>query len=271
MSMEPDKTRKGRVLALGLLGAVVFFFAGPAASQGVPTIDVTNLAKLSETLAEAKLQLKEQISQNLKLDDQTLKLIEQIRLMQAQVSALEDGLTLEELGLDPETFLADILPDFADLTASVDAARAGDWESVLEGGSLGGDSLTARVDQTLSAAGMTRDEVDLLAGSEEPATARIGTAANMNTFLSVAAESSSRDAAESLTRIDGLVRKIEGTGNLKQAIDLNTRVTAELGIALANIWAMEAVQTVGLGQAGIMDAATAAEEEKYLRVKLDDE
>lgn len=269
--MDSRISRRGRALALGGLAAAMLLAAGPATAQGVPTIDVTNLAKLSETLAEAKLQLKEQIAQNLKLDDQTLKLIEQVRLMEAQVSALQDGLTLAELGLDPETFLADILPGFADLTASVDAARAGDWESVLEGGGLGSGSVTARVDQTLGSAGLSREEVDLLKGSQEASTARIGTAANMNTFLSVAAESSSEDAAESLTRIDGLVQKIEGTENLKQAIDLNTRVTAELGIALANIWAMEAVQTVGLGQAGIMDAATAAEEEKYLRVKLDGE
>jgi type IV secretion system protein VirB5 len=33
---------------------------------------------------------------------------------------------------------------------------------------------------------------------------------------------------------------------------------------------MEAIQTVGQGNMGVMDAATAADEEKYLRMKLED-
>ena len=117
---------------------------------------------------------------------------------------------------------------------------------------------------------MDRDQVQDLAQSENAATARIGTSANVNAFMSAAAESSSAQAKESLIRIDGLVGKIEATENLKQAIDLNTRVTAELGIALANLWAMEAVQTVGMGEAGVMDAATVADEEKFLQIKMED-
>jgi type IV secretion system protein VirB5 len=39
-----------------------------------------------------------------------------------------------------------------------------------------------------------------------------------------------------------------------------------LAIALANIWSMEALQTVGMGEAGVMDAATAADERKFLKV-----
>ena len=53
---------------------------------------------------------------------------------------------------------------------------------------------------------------------------------------------------------------------LKEAIDLNTRVTAELSIAMANIWNMESAQLMGMGEAGVMDAATAAEEEKFIKV-----
>lgn len=253
------------------MAATAFAFAPAAFGQGVPTIDVTSIAKLQEMIAEQKLQLKEQIAQNLKLDDQTLKLIEQIKTMQAQLDALKNGLTLADLGLDPESFLEDILPDFSDLTASLEAAKSGDWESVLASAdALGGQSVSAHVDQTFESAGIDRSEVDELAASDDASTSRIGNQANVNVFLSVAAESSSQAAKESLTRMDGFMQQISETANLKQAIDLNTRVTGELGIALANIWAMEAVQTVGMGEAGVMDAATVAEEEKYLSISLEE-
>ena len=39
------------------------------AAQGVPTIDLTSIAKIGEVLAEAKLQVREMIASNLKLDE----------------------------------------------------------------------------------------------------------------------------------------------------------------------------------------------------------
>ena len=258
-----------KVLAIG---AVACALAVPAGSQGVPTIDVTSLAKLTDQLVEAKLQLKEQIAQNVKLDEQTRQLLEQIMLLQNQIDALRNGLTLADLGVDPDSFLKDILPDFADLTTSVEAARTGDWGRVLASGDAfrGGGTVTGHVDSTFAKSGLSRDRVDTLASSEDQTASRIGQSANVNAFMSVAAESSSEAAKDSLTRLDGLVQKIPDTAGLKEAIDLNTRVTAELGIALANVWSMEAIQTVGQGNMGVMDAATAADEEKYLRVKLEE-
>ena len=253
-------------------GAVACVLALPVNSQGVPTIDVTSLAKLAEQLTEAKLQLREQVAQNLKLDEQTRQLLEQIALLQNQIDALRNGLTLADLGIDPENFLRDILPDFSDLTASLDAARTGDWGQVLASGDAlgGGRTVTGHVDSTFGKSGLSRDRVDTLAQSEDQTASRIGQSANVNAFMSVAAESSSQAATDSLTRLDGLVQKIPDTEGLKEAIDLNTRVTAELGIALANVWSMEAIQTVGQGNMGVMDAATAADEEKYLRMKLEE-
>ena len=71
----------------------------PAAAQGVPTIDLTSIAKIGEVLTEAKLQVREMIASNLKLDEQILKQIEQIATLKAQLDALRNGLTLEALGI----------------------------------------------------------------------------------------------------------------------------------------------------------------------------
>ena len=114
--------RTQKILAAGALACV---FVLPAYGQGVPVIDGTSLAKLAEQLVEAKLQLKEQITQNLKLDEQTAQLLQQIVLLQDQIDALRSGLTLADLGVDPDSFLEDILPDFSDLTTSLEAARSG--------------------------------------------------------------------------------------------------------------------------------------------------
>jgi type IV secretion system protein VirB5 len=238
----------------------------PVAAQGVPTIDTTNLAKIVEVLAEAKLQLREMIAQNLKLDDQILKQLEQIKLLGDQLVALRESLDILKLEFDPENFLRDILPDFSELASAVDAAKSGDWESVLTSGTVRGGPVSAHVDRFFEDAGLDRSTVDGLAASEDPAAARIGTAANTAAFLSVAAEASAEDATASLERVDRLVATIPEADGLKEAIDLNTRVTAELAIALANIWSMEAAQVVGMGEAGVMDAATAAEERKFIKV-----
>ena len=261
-----------RILKAFALGALSCALALPVTGQGVPTIDATSLAKLVEQLTEAKLQLKEQIAQNLKLDEQTTQLLQQIVLLHDQIGALRDGLTLADLGVDPDSFLRDILPGFSDLTTSVEAARMGDWTRVLASGDVlgSGRTVTGHVDGTFATAGLTRERVDTLASSEDHTAARIGQSANVNAFMSVAAESSAQAATDSLTRLDGLVQTIPDTAGLKEAIDLNTRVTAELGIALANVWSMEAIQTVSQGNMGVMDAATAADEEKYLRMKLED-
>ena len=81
------------------------------------------------------------------------------------------------------------------------------------------------------------------------------------------------DVARLLTKlkqenVTGIILDLRrnGGGSLKEAIDLNTRVTAELSIALANIWNMESAQLMGMGEAGVMDAATAAEEQKFIKV-----
>ncbi|MEH7830504.1 type IV secretion system protein [Gemmobacter sp. JM10B15] len=247
--------------------AAVFVAAVPAYGQGVPTIDLTSIAKIGEVLTQAKLQVREMIAANLKLDEQILKQIEQITTLKAQLDALKNGLTLEALGIpDPDTFFDDILPDVSDLTGGLVAAKGGDYALMTTSGKVGDKPAGQYVSEFFASAGLDVKTVDTLATSDNPGAARIGTQANTAAFLSAAAETSSVKASESLERVHGLVQEIPKTKGLKEAIDLNTRVTAELSIALANIWNMESAQLIGMGETGVMDAATAAEEEKFITV-----
>ena len=69
-------------------------------------------------------------------------------------------------------------------------------------------------------------------------------------------------------RVDRLVGLIEDMDELKESVDLNTRVTAELAIALVAMWQLEAIQTVGDGTGGVIDAATIAEEQRFMEFTL---
>jgi len=67
-------------------------------------------------------------------------------------------------------------------------------------------------------------------------------------MLSVAAQESHAEAGQSLDRLETMVGLIDDQDGLKAAVDLNTRVTAELGIILTQIWRLEAAQGVSAGQ-----------------------
>ena len=43
---------------------------------------------------------------------------------------------------------------------------------------------------------------------------------------------------------------------------------AELAIAMTRMWELEAIQTLGAGNAGVVDAATVAEERRYMDFTL---
>lgn len=250
-----------------LLVSALLALPVPAHAQGVPTIDLSSIAKIGEVLTEAKLQVREMIASNLKLDDQILKQIEQIATLKAQLDALRNGLTLEALGIpDPDTFFDDILPDVADLTGGLISARDGKYALMTTSGKVGDKPAAEYVSDFFASVGLDTATVDTLSKSGNPGAARIGAQANTAAFLSAAAETASVKASESLGRVHDLVQQIPDTEGLKEAIDLNTRVTAELSIAMANIWSMESAQLMGMGEAGVMDAATAAEEAKFIKV-----
>jgi type IV secretion system protein VirB5 len=242
-------------------------FPGAAVAQGVPIFDLEVFKKVSAILVESKLQVREMIASNLKLDEQIVNQIQQIATLKAQLDALRNGLTLEALGIpDPDTFFDDILPDVADLTGGLIAAKDGKYSLMTRSGKIGDQPAAQYVSDFFASVGLDTSTVDTLSKSDDPGAARIGTQANTAAFLSAAAETSSVKASESLERVHELVQEIPDTEGLKEAIDLNTRVTAELSIAMANIWNMESAQLMGMGEAGVIDAATAAEEEKFIKV-----
>ena len=124
--------------------------------------------------------------------------------------------------------------EFGDILATIEAIKTGDF-SGLSGSGAG--EIETQMDRVLADLGFDDDTLSEMATSGNPGANRVATQATTGALVSAAAQNSYEDAGQSLARVDRLVGLIDDMDELKESIDLNTRVTAELAIALvATIW-----------------------------------
>jgi len=236
----------------------------PALSQGVPTIDTRNIAQeirqLQQMLEDFGIQT-----------DQLDTLLDQLDLVQQQLDTLNDtyaaltGATdiIEmAMGGDLDGLLDQ---EFGDLLGTIRQIQSGDFSGLIGNAA---PEMEGRMTQALEDAGFDQDSLSEMASSGNPGAERIASQAGTGAVMSAAAENSYNEAAQSLARVDQLVSLIPDMETLKEAVDHNTRVTAELAIAMTRMWELEAIQTVGAGQSGVADAATLAEERRFMDFTL---
>lgn len=244
------------------MSCAVLTVAGMSApAQGVPVSDVQGLLKQIEMYRQMLEDHGVQLGQ---LDTLT----EQLGLLEEQLAKLAD---LENLLKNPSDVLSLLMdPKYAGLlegkfdgsmVEAISKGASGDW-SGLSSGSSG--EFTAALDDVFSSAGTSQAEISALAQSDNPRARNNAAQTTSNAATSAAAEISYQEANQLTERAQTLVGEIAGLDTLKQSVDHNTRVTAELAIALAAMWQLEAVQTVNVGATGVADAATIAEVEKFL-------
>ncbi|SEN02880.1 type IV secretion system protein VirB5 [Roseovarius tolerans] len=238
----------------------------PAIAQGVPTIDTRNIAQeirqLQQMLEDFGIQT-----------DQLDTLLEQLDLVQQQLDTLNEtyaaltGATdiIEmAMGGDLDGLLDQ---EFGDLLGTIRQIQSGDFSGLIGNAA---PQMEGRMTQALEDAGFDQDSLSDMASSGNPGAERIASQAGTGAMMSAAAENSYDEAAQSLERVGQLVSLIPDMETLKEAVDHNTRVTAELAIAMTRMWELEAIQTVGAGQSGVVDAATLAEERRYMDFTLPD-
>ena len=254
-------------LGLLLATAPAPFLSFPAIAQGVPTVDTQNIA---QEIQQLRQMIEDEVLQN----EQLVQLREQFATLQEQLAQLQDtyaALTgLMELPTVIRTEMEDELnglldQEFGDILATIDAIREGDF-SRLAGNSAG--RIETQMTRVLAEAGFDEDTLREMATGGNDGASRTATRATTGAVMSAAAQTSYEEAGQSLQRVDRLVGMIGDMEELKDSVDLNTRVTAELAIALVAMWQLEAVQTVGTGQTGVIDAATIAEEQRYMDFTL---
>lgn len=240
--------------------ALCLGLATSASAQGVPTVDTQNIAQeirqLQQMLEDFGIQ-----------SDIFENALEQLDVLQQQFDQLQTmyaSLTgpREILGLLMGGELDQLLEaKFEDIPGLIRGIQQGDWSNLL--GVTAGPMRT-RMQAALASAGFDEDSLREIATSGNPGAEGIATRATTGAVLSAAAQNSHEEAAQSLARVERLVAMIPDMEDLKASMDHNTRVTAELAIAMTRMWELEAIQTIGAGNAGVVDAATIAEERRYM-------
>ena len=244
-----------------------FVTSAPALAQGVPVVDTQNIA---QNIQQLRQMIEDEILQN----EQLVQLREQLATLTEQLAELQrtyEALTrLAELPEIIRTQMEDELnglldQEFGDIIATIQAIKTGDF-SGLTGSGAG--EIETQMDRVLADLGFDEDTLSEMARSGNPGAERVATQATTGALVSAAAQNSYEDAGQSLERVDRLVGLIDDMDELKESVDLNTRVTAELAIALVAMWQLEAIQTVGDGTGGVIDAATIAEEQRFMEFTL---
>jgi len=241
--------------------------SGPAQAQGVPVVDTQNIA---QNIQQLRQMIEDEILQNeqlLQLREQLTTLTEQLAELQRTYEALTRLAELPEIiRTEMEEELNGLLDqEFGDIQATIRAIRTGDFSGLTGSGA---SEIETQMDRVLADLGFDDDTLSEMARSGNPGAERVATQATTGALVSAAAQNSYDDAGQSLKRVERLVGLIDDMDELKESVDLNTRVTAELAIALVAMWQLEAVQTVGDGTGGVIDAATIAEEQRFMDFTL---
>lgn len=234
--------------------------ASGASAQGVPTVDTQNIAQEIRQLQ----QMLEDFGIQSDIFENALEQLDMLQQQFDQLQSMYASLTgpREILGLIMGGELDQLLEaKFEDIPGLIRGIQHGDWSNLL--GVTAGPMRT-QMQQALASAGFDEDSLREIATSGNPGAEGIATRATTGAVLSAAAQNSHEEAAQSLARVERLVAMIPDMEDLKASMDHNTRVTAELAIAMTRMWELEAIQTIGAGNAGVVDAATIAEERRYM-------
>ena len=265
----PVRSLRVLTLAVALSLSSSVLTSTPAKAQGVPVVDTQNIA---QNIQQLRQMIEDEILQN-----------EQLTQLRAQLTTLTDQLAELQRTYEALTRIAD-LPEiiqtrmedelnglldqeFGDIQATIRAIRTGDFSGLTGSGA---SEIETQMDRVLADLGFDEDTLAEMARSGNSGAARTATQATTGALVSAAAQNSYDDAGQSLDRVERLVGLIDDMDELKESVDLNTRVTAELAIALVAMWQLEAVQAVGDGTGGVIDAATIAEEQRFMEFTLPD-
>ena len=252
---------------LALASGLALSLPGAGLAQGVPVIDTRNI---TQNIQQLRQMVEDEVLQNAQLEQlraQLSTLTNQLAEMQRTYEALTRLAELPEiLKTEMEAELNGLLDqEFGDIRATIAAIRQGDFSGLTGSGA---QEIETQMDRVLAELGFDDDTLSEMARSGHPGVSRVATQATTGALVSAAAQNSYDEAGQSLARVDRLVGLIGDMDELKESVDLNTRVTAELAIALVAVWRLEAVETVGDGTGAVIDAATIAEEQRFMEFTL---
>lgn len=247
---------------IGKTGAVlVALCTAPAAlAQGVPTIDGQNTL---QTIKQLEAMLRDAGVQS----DLLSNAVKQVEQLQAQLSQLQDiygqfNGTRDIVDLSMGGNLDGLLDgNMTDVLGTIQGGMTGNWGGFTP---AKGDKLTKGVETALTTGGLSQEKVTGMAASGVPGAQRVAAQASGGAVLAATAEQTYAETSSSLERVNTLVAMTQDSADIKESIDLNTRMLAELSVQLAKLLELQSIEAVYNGQAGVLSAATIAEERAYM-------
>lgn len=249
---------KSTVFALGfMLTASV----SPVMAQGVPTFDQTNILKsidqLNVMLKNVGIQtdILDQAKQQL---GQLTKQLSQLQDIYKQFSGMRNILDLKlpsELnGILSGNFNA------SGVLNTLLAGSKGDWSGLDQ---IKSPAMKQTINKSLQSAGISQDTVKKWSSSGIPSQERTAQQATSGAMLAATAEQTYKEAGQSLQRVEKILDATKNSKDIKESIDNNTRMLAELSIQLAKSLEIASIEAVYNGQGGVISAAERAEERKF--------
>ncbi|WP_196053667.1 type IV secretion system protein [Paracoccus lichenicola] len=229
-------------------------------AQGVPTIDGQNTL---QTIKQLEAMLRDAGVQS----DLLSNAVKQVEQLQAQLLQLQDiygqfSGTRDIVDLAMGGNLDGLLDgNMTDVLGTIQGGMTGNWGGFTPGKS---DRLTKGVETALTTGGLSQEKVTGMASSGVPGAQRVAAQASGGAVLAATAEQTYAETSSSLERVNTLVAMTQDSTDIKESIDLNTRMLAELSVQLAKSLELQSIEAVYNGQAGVLSAATIAEERAYM-------
>lgn len=229
-------------------------------AQGVPTVDTRNIL---QTIEQVKLALDDLGVQ----ENMLSQAIEQVTKLEEQLTQLNDIHTRIQgvrniVDMAMGEGLDSILNgNLTNVIQTFRGAMTGDFAGFASGKSA---QMQASITSVLTSAGMSQQSVTAMANSGVAGAERTAAQAASGAVLAATAEQTYAETGVALQRVERLIELSAEATDIKESIDYNTRVIGEVAVLLARNLEMQAIAGAHQGQAGVLSAATIAQERQYM-------
>jgi len=229
------------VLASSILALSLAITAAPAKAGGIPVIDTASIAQAVATIQQLQRTYgveSQQLSTGLRQLTEAVKTVERLQQQIDQLDRQFDAIT-------GTRGMGALLNGNAIKATRRMAGRIGEINATLHdltNGLPDGNPLKAKI-AALKGKFAIPEAADIFDAARVPAKVAAHDLASESTVTTlVLAEDGFSRANASLTRVEGLLEAVDTAPDLKAAIDLNTRMVAELAFMLADSQRLEAAR-----------------------------
>jgi len=157
--------------------------------------------------------------------------------------------------------LNDILSrNFNGVLSTMLSGASGDWSGITQEKSL---TMQETINKSLKSAGLSQEIVSKWSASNNSVKKRTAQKVVSASALAAAGEQSYKEAGQSLERVEKILEDTKKSEDIKESIDNNTRMLAELAIQLTKSLEISSIKAVYTGHNAVIDAADRAEERDF--------